>query len=139
MTGHDALPDQLQEYLNRCSAIVKRYCWLVQGVYGGKEPLAYTVGLNVVDVPELVIVGISMDKANRILSDAAAIHIEEPFASETTVDIDWTVPFRVREVLASGLHIAQVINGVHHRRTALQLVWPDEHGVYRDDLMVPTE
>ena len=45
--------------------------WAVQYLEGGRSPLAYTVGLHDCELPELLMTGVSQQRAMRLLNIVA--------------------------------------------------------------------
>lgn len=124
-----------KQYLREIEEIVDRHGWAVQGV--GPDPSwAYTVGLNILGHPELVIVGLPMSMAMDILNRAARVHIDYGIVPGAPVDIDYSVIFQTRRIAATHLNVARAFQRESFQETAIQLVWPDEDGVYREDQQV---
>jgi hypothetical protein len=129
----------VRDYLVTLIGGIEKYGWMIQGI-SGPPFYAYTVGLTQKGRRELVIVGLSVELSHVILNDAARHHVEEEIEPGSLLDIDWSVRFQVREVPARGLSvITAVYDGAMVPDTALQLVWPDQHGVYHEqDQVVPS-
>ena len=117
------------DYLDTVIApLVRRNGWAVQGV-GGRQPFAYTVGLSVCGLPELVVTGLPDARAARLLNEVARRGLHDEL-------------FSGQRVPTSGphVHVLAVARPHDHLLTAtalygkavraLQLVWPDDQGRY---------
>ena len=60
-----------QEYLDEMYATMMRYGWAVQYVESTRVPFAYTLGLTRHDLPELLVTGVSPQRAARLLNGVA--------------------------------------------------------------------
>jgi hypothetical protein len=111
--------------------LIGTYGWAVQGVerHGAHPPWAYTVGLTAHRQPELVVTGMGLTRATRVLNGVAAhlMHADapEPGTQARLRDgplveiVGVTAPW-------AHLHMAAVFYGRGIR--ALQLVHADDRG-----------
>src|SRR5258705_5541569 len=118
-----------EEYLDELRATIRVHGWAVQGVEDDRRPYAYTIGLHDRGLPELLITGLSQQRAARVLNDVARAAVGG-------------------RVLKPGAHIAvgdgpllEIVEGAHsdaHMNLAiasgspgigaLQFGWADDHG-----------
>jgi hypothetical protein len=124
----------LKEYVDKCQQIIQKYGWMVQGIGGGPatNTWAYTVGLTGTS-RELVIVGMDLGLAQRILNDAAK-H-KDMIIPDSLVDVGWSVQFLVQEVSSRPLSMVRILYD-QFADTALQLIWPDASGSYNKSQQV---
>jgi hypothetical protein len=108
----------------------------IQCVLGDAEHLAfaYTIGLHLLDRPELLVFGPDPDTAYPMLGSIAAQVVDGRRLADGDV-LDDTIagrPMRVMEVLDSREHLLYA--HVHARTAgplpALQVIYPDIHGVW---------
>lgn len=121
------------------AATIERVGWMPQGVFPTVDDppttpsFTYTIGLTkTFDHPELIIYGVAPERAHGIL--ACAVELIEAgtrFApGECYGKILKDQDVLAREVQAPGypLNIARAYYGADV--SAIQLVWPDAHGVF---------
>ncbi|MGK3206656.1 DUF4262 domain-containing protein [Amycolatopsis sp. MEPSY49] len=118
-------------YLQQLRDGVAKRGWMVQGVEsdGSYPPWAYTIGLSGYDLPELVVTGLPVESAARLLNDSAARVLDSspPAAGERVPLPDGTLLEVVALAEPSGhLVFAADLYGPEIR--ALQLVYPDACG-----------
>lgn len=74
------------DYLSHLRGLIGKFGWAVQGVERDRihPPWAYTAGLTAYRRPELVITGMPVRRAGRLLNDIAAhvLHAEPPRPGE---------------------------------------------------------
>lgn len=117
---------------------IDKHGWAILGVFPTeKDPgpwFTYTIGLTGKGLPELIMVGLSNGQAAPLLNDAAEqlvkgeLQIGEPIGT-----LLQDLPAMLIEVDAKGmekhpLNAAKAQYGEQIR--ALQLVWPDESGLF---------
>ncbi len=107
--------------------IIRRTGWMIQGVEG-QPYLAYTVGLTERGLAELVVTGLTLDRAAVLLNRLAAGPSGELGAGDQL-----TVEGRLLEVVElphpeAHLFTAAALYGPDLR--GVQLVWADERGVW---------
>lgn len=117
--------------LDHLRGLITAYGWAIQGVEGDRvhPPWAYTVGLTPLGRPELVVTGLALDRATRLLNGVAAhvLHSCAPAPGEQ-------IPLRggplveIVELPHPDAHLESAIAlyGVEIR--ALQLVRADDRG-----------
>lgn len=138
-------PRKRQQQIDRQMAAIREkilaYGWMVVGVYadspGDGSAFAYTIGLTDAGLPELLITG-NLDYAlmQTLLNDAAHLHVETELKPGDEVSEIANVVFKVA-LCGPEAPIQQAHNYYYHRpeRThsrvrVLQLIWPDENGLY---------
>ena len=126
----------LDAYDRACLDVIAAHGWMVQGVLprvGDPDvPFAYTVGLTVAGLPELVVSGMPVGLAHEILNVAARRSTVTEFRPGQVVED--IAPFRVRVVNAPGAEV-NMARYLFSRAAvrALQLVWPDKGGAFPGD------
>ena len=60
-----------EEYLDELRETIRINGWAVQGVEDDRRPYAYTIGLHDRGLPELLVTGLSPERAARVLNDVA--------------------------------------------------------------------
>lgn len=120
-----------QDYLEHLRGLLERHCWIVQGVQRerSRPPYAYTVGLAAHDRPELVVTGMSYDRAVNVLDRVAehALHADAPRPGEL-LPLRGGPVIEIVRVTEPGVHlaVAAALNGPQF--SALQLVYADDQG-----------
>ena len=120
-----------EEVLARMAWIVAEQGWAIQGVERGRihPPWAYTVGLTLAGLPELVVTGMPLPRAAELLNDVAAHawHAEEPVPGEQVPLVGGPlVEFVELPHPDAHLHTAVQLYGPAIR--AVQAVWADDRG-----------
>jgi hypothetical protein len=122
-------------YLDQCRAVIAEHGWMIQGVFATETspgpPFAYTVGLTAAGLPELIITGLPHDLAPAILNNAAQSHLETELVPGKVCDTAASVPLRIAPAPNAEIGVAYQLYG--ERASALQLVWPDDAGIYPDE------
>ena len=119
------------DYLEHIRDIIACAGWAVQGVQRDRirPPWAYTVGLTAAHRPELVVTGLPLARATRLLNGVAAhvLHAAAPRPGEQIPLNDGPV-IEIVEVTEPAVHlvIAAELYGPGVR--ALQLVHADDRG-----------
>ncbi len=129
---------EVAEYQARIGEVIKKYGWMVQGVFPtGPADLgfAYTIGLTEAGLPELIISGTYDNQAKNLLNSAARQHASNEFAHGDTVDGIANVPFRAIDAPEAPINIAHQRYGSRVR--AVQLVWPDANGRWPGSVFAP--
>lgn len=126
----------LDAYDQHCVELIAEHGWMVQGVfptkYDTEAPFAYTVGLTVAGLPELVISGLPADLAQQLLNSAAKASLGTRLHPGQILDNIASVPFRIVEAPTAAVNMARHLYPGREVR-ALQLVWPDKDGNYPGD------
>jgi len=121
------LPDEdwRVAYAAKVQSVIDEHGWMVQFV-GCDPPLAYTIGLTVRGLPELVVSALPPDVAAQVLNRAARLG----FTAGDLVDIGFSVQFRAVPVTTPRTHMGVAGRMYGNRFTALQLLWPSKTGVW---------
>lgn len=124
---------RLDAYLDQVRATIAEHEWAVQGVLADDKPFSYTVGMTPHNRPELVVVGLPHRMAQEILNRSAVRHMSSEILPGQTVDIDFSVQFRVALAPTDApdrpLGVARRLYGPDKVR-AIQLLWPNAAGAY---------
>lgn len=134
--------DQMDRFLLDVTAKIMKHGWVVQGVFGTTPDesgrimsFSYTVGLTETKLPELFLDTISANQATPILNEMARrMRDGMPIAPGDTVDLDYSVPFRIRgpiDPAAAATNMARNLYG--DQITVLQVLWPDPAGLFPGD------
>jgi hypothetical protein len=121
-----------QDYVDYMCDKIAQFGWAIQGVErdGVHPPWAYTVGLTLYDLPELVITGMSLRQSARLLNEMAehTLHCptprpapgeQIPWRDGPLLEVVWI------EEPTAHLNLAVELFGPQVR--ALQLVHADDH------------
>jgi hypothetical protein len=117
------------EYLARMARTAHEYGWAVQGVERerSRPPWAYTVGLTLVDLPELLITGLPLQRSAQLLNGTAA-HIlggDAPEPGEQMRLADGPLVEFV-PVENSDVHLLTAVALYGPEVRGLQMVWADD-------------
>jgi Domain of unknown function (DUF4262) len=119
------------DYLDHVRRLITRHGWAVQGVEGTRlyRPWAYTVGLTPRGKPELVVTGLSLARATRLLNDIAAhvLHATPPAAGEQ-VALRGGPLIEIVDVAVPTAHLDVAVALYGTRVRALQVVHADDRG-----------
>jgi hypothetical protein len=130
------MPTNLDAYDQHCIELIAEHGWMIQGVfpreYDEEAPFAYTVGLTVAGLPELVISGLPADLAHQLLNAAAHASLASELRPGQMLDGIASVVFHVMEAPKAAVNMARHLYP-NKRVRSLQLVWPDEGGNYPGD------
>jgi hypothetical protein len=143
VTGNGSPPARIDAYLDKAREIIDRHGWMVQYVFptgdGDLEaPFAYTVGLTVRDHPELLITGLPDQVAHELLNDLARrVHHGNQRLRDGQIlnDVIQGYPARLRlgcPVDAIQPGTVRAVYGPLAGAVLLQLLWPDNRGVFPD-------
>ena len=111
--------------------LLAEHPWVVIGVErdGYRPPYSYTVGLTEFDLPELVITGLSKDRAANVLIAAAEQMLDgEVPAAGARIRLPGRRPGEVVRVAEPSVHLEVAAGLFGERLTALQLVYADVRG-----------
>lgn len=118
-----------QEYLDEMYATMMRHGWAVQYVESTRVPFAYTLGLTRHDLPELLVTGVSPQRAARLLNGVARKSVGRGAPVPGT---QFTVPsgplIEIVEVEHPDAHLNFAVAFFGSETRALQLVWADQRG-----------
>ena len=118
-----------EEYLEYLGQTIERDQWVVQYGENKGRPLAYTVGLHGLGLPELLVTGLPEQKSKSLLHSAAhemACHdaVVEP---ATLIDFEnGELLVEVVEVDHPAVMLKVTAQFYRHPFRALQLVWTDD-------------
>lgn len=118
--------------LARMASMVEEYGWAVQGVEGDRvhPPWAYTVGLTLRGLPELVVTGVRLLDARDVLNEWAGDVIRgEVLSPGQVLRCPHGSEMEIVELAHPDAHLLTAVSlypGTTLR--ALQLVWSDDRG-----------
>lgn len=122
-----------QDHLDHMRGLMIKYGWAVQGVERGKihPPWAYTLGLSQCGLPELVVTGLPLGRATRLLNGVAAhlVHAEPPTPGERIPLVDGPL-VEIVELSHPDAHLNTAVALFGRNLRALQLVWADDRGCW---------
>lgn len=128
--------DRLDAYDRMSLATIAEHGWMIQGVFPTEaDPgveFAYTVGLTVAGLPELVISGLPLELAGTLLNDAARHSMGSEVKPGDVLNNIASVPFKVIAAPKAPVNLARHLYSPD-TVLALQLVWPDDQGSYPGD------
>ena len=119
----------IEECFDQLRETIRTSGWAVQFVESDRTPYAYTIGLHDWDVPELLVTGVSPQRAVRLLNSVARDLVR---GDTFTPGQQFTIPvgpvIEIVEVAHPDAHMnfAVALGGPEIR--ALQLVWADGRG-----------
>lgn len=120
-----------QDYLDYLRGLIDAYGWAVQGVERARlrPPWAYTVGLTMLGMPELVATGLSEGRAARLLNDVAAhaVHAAAPQPGEQVALAGGPV-IEIVKVTDPAAHLEIAVDLYGPGVRALQVVHADDRG-----------
>lgn len=119
------------DYLDHLRDMIGGHGWAVQGVERDRihPPWAYTVGLTPRGRPELVVTGLPVSRASRLLNDVAAhvLHAAAPAAGEQ-IALQGGPVIEIVEVAEPAAHLQVAIELYGPGVRALQVVHADDRG-----------
>lgn len=131
---------QLDAYTVQLVDIIEKVGWAVQGVFGDQDEtglavsFCYTVGLTEASLPELFIDRLSPSQGQPILNALATkMRAGETFAPGDTVDIEYSVPFRLRGPVDTAEAEANTARRLYGEIDLWQVLWPDREGRFPDE------
>jgi hypothetical protein len=130
------MTESIDQYLQLVKGLIEQHGWIVQGVAEPDRPWAYTVGLTLHDRRELIVVGFPGPLAADFLNTAARRHKIVDFFPDTPIEIPgFPVRLKIREIDVTQLFVHKALFRSHpnYQRTALQLLWPTDSGLYPGD------
>jgi len=119
------------DYLEYLSGLIEKFGWAVLGVERDRihPPWAYTVGLTPHGRPELVVTGLPLRRATKLLNEVAAhtMHAALPSPGE---QIAWRGgPFiEIVKVAEPSAHLVMAVEFYGPGLRALQVVHADDRG-----------
>ncbi len=122
-----------QDQIEHMRDLMIRHGWAVQGVEADRSrpPYAYTLGLTDCGLPELVVTGMSLNRAAELLNGVAehAVHTGPPVPGER-IPLRRGPAIEVVELLNPDAHMPTAIALFGTEFRALQLVWADSRGCW---------
>jgi hypothetical protein len=117
------------DYYDLLQGEISRNGWAVQYVESDRRPYAYTVGLHDWDVPELLMTGVSPQRATRLLDIVARRLVSgEVFAPGEQLCLSDGPLVEIVEVDHPDAHMGWAVAFGGPDIHALQLVWADGSG-----------
>ena len=118
-------------YLEHMRDLIACYGWAVQGVERDRvhPPWAYTVGLTPNGMPELVVTGLPLGRATRLLNDVAShvLHAAAPRPGEQ-IPLRGGPLIEIVEVAEPAAHLMIAVEFYGPGIRALQLAHADDRG-----------
>ena len=119
----------VDDYLDELRRTMSEHGWAVQYVEGGRSPFAYTVGLHDCGLPELLITGVSAQRAGRLLNAVATDMMSgQTLAPGRKLAVRSGPLVEVVEVANPDVHMPWAVAFGGPDVKALQLVWADGRG-----------
>lgn len=118
----------VEDYLDILRGTISKNGWAVQYVEDGKRSFGYTIGLHAHGLAELVVTGLTPQRAMLLLDSIAeyCVNKVQPAPGDLMTLPDCRVEF-VR-VTRPDIHLCHAINIFGPKVRALQAVWTDERG-----------
>jgi hypothetical protein len=120
-----------RDYIEHVRRLIDTYGWAVQGVerHGIHPPWAYTVGLTAYRRPELVITGMGLTRATKVLNGMAVhlLHADAPVPGTQAALVDGPL-VEIVEVAEPWAHLNLAVTFWGQRIRGLQLVHADKRG-----------
>jgi hypothetical protein len=117
------------DYLDELRMTMLEHGWAVQYVESDRTPFGYTVGLHDCGLPELMITGVSAERAGRLLNTVA-----KDMMGGTVLSPGQKIAIRsgplveIVEVANPDAHLKWAVAFGGQEVRALQLVWADGRG-----------
>ena len=111
--------------------LLEEHPWVVIGVErdGGRPPYSYTVGLTEFGRPELLITGLSKERAAKVLITVADTVLDaEALTVGTRIQLPGKRPGEVVRVAEPSVHLPVATDLYGDQAAALQLVYADIRG-----------
>jgi Domain of unknown function (DUF4262) len=119
----------IEEYFDELRATIRTHGWVVQYVESDRTPYAYTIGLHDQGLPELLVTGVSPQRATRLLNkfahDALCGATLQP-GQQISVPTGPLVEIVSVDNPDAHMNFAMALGGPDVR--ALQVVWADGRG-----------
>ena len=119
----------IEEYFDELRATVRTHGWAVQYVESDRTPYAYTIGLHDSGLPELLVTGVSPQRATRLLNSLARDTLRgTTLEPGQQISVPTGPLIEIVEVNHPDAHMnwAVAFGGPDVR--AMQLVWADGRG-----------
>jgi hypothetical protein len=119
----------LDDYYDVLHAKIRKNGWAVQYVESDRRPFAYTIGLHDWDVPELLMTGVSPQRALRLLDMVARRFVSgDVLAPGQQISLPAGPLIEAVEVDHPDAHMGWAVAFGGPEIRALQLVWADGRG-----------
>ncbi|HEX7428254.1 MAG TPA: DUF4262 domain-containing protein [Mycobacterium sp.] len=117
------------DYLDELRKTMVEHGWAVQYVESDRAPFAYTVGLHDCGLPELLVTGVSPQRAMRLLNIVARdLMSGDTLTPGQQITVRSGPLVEIVEVANPDAHITWAVAFGGPNVRALQLVWADGHG-----------
>ena len=117
------------DYYDLLQRKIRKKGWTVQYVESDRRPYAYTVGLHDWDVPELLMTGVSPQRASRLLNMVTRrIVSSEVFTPGLQISLPGGPLIEIVDVAHPDAHMGWAVAFGGPEIRALQLVWADGRG-----------
>ena len=118
----------VEDYLDSLRATIDDHGWVVQFVEDERRPFAYTIGLHLRGLPELLITGLPARTSARLLNSIAHMVVDDGTTLQPAMHIDYQNEFllEVVEVEHPDVHLTFAIRLCGPEIRAYQLVWTDD-------------
>jgi hypothetical protein len=118
----------IDDYLDHLRSIVAHRGWAAQYVEDNRTPYAYTIGLHDYGLPELLVTGVSPQRAKRLLNNVARIAIRDtaPMPGDR-FQLPAGPLLEIVTVDHPDAHMNMAV-ALYGPVSALQLVWADGRG-----------
>lgn len=122
------------DWLDVVRPAIEEFGWAVMGVFGSDTNPPFTYTVNYTPDVELVIVGMPNRQAHEIMHSAVRAGVDKPginndvldgFAVDVRVVEPWSTEFQPNAARGWRRFMGQPLEF-----TLLQIVWPDQHGVF---------
>jgi hypothetical protein len=119
----------IDDYLDHLRSIVLAHGWATQYVEDKPTPYAYTVGLHECGLPELLVTGVSPQRALRVLNGVARIAVRDdaPVPGDR-IQLPAGPLIEVVAVDHPDAHMGMAVAFYGVEFSARQLVWADGRG-----------
>ncbi len=125
----DHLNATVDDYLDELRKTMLEHGWAVQYVERRRTPFAYTVGLHDCGLPELLITGVSAQRATRLLDTVAGDMMGgKTLTPGQKLAVRSGPLVEVVEVADPDAHMTWAVAFGGNEVRALQLVWADGRG-----------
>ncbi|MDA2894097.1 DUF4262 domain-containing protein [Mycolicibacterium sp. BiH015] len=117
------------DYLEVLRDKARRNGWALQYVEDPARPFAYTVGLNDVDMPELMVTGLPPSTSSWLLRCVIQeAMLGAPLVPGCRMCVDGGPEIEIVEVDHPDVHLCWAVNHAQGPIRALQVVWTDRCG-----------
>ena len=118
-----------RDYLDQFRATMLKHGWALQYVESDRTPYAYTIGLHDRGLPELLVTGVSPQRAARLLNRLAERAVDgEPPTRGEQIALRAGPLIEIVEVEHPDAHMDTAVAFYGSEFRALQLVWADGQG-----------